>query len=137
MVRLFAAVSGLSVCLVAVLGTSPVAFGGVGGQIINGDSNGDIDRDISDPGCYPVWLLQRGSDPVNILSQKNLAARVAELEGLLSVANASLDTATADNASMAADLVTVRAGLEAADTALAKCLAGRDPVPVPGPEVEN
>jgi hypothetical protein len=74
---------------------------------------------------------------VNILSQKNLAARVAELEGLLSVANASLDTATADNASMAADLVTVRAELEAADTALAKCLAGRDPVPVPGPEVEN
>ena len=111
MVRLFAAILGLSVCLVAVPGTSPVAFGGVGGQIVNGD--------IID------------------LSPEDLASRVAVLEGLLSVANASLDTAAMDNAAMAADLVTVRAELEAADTALAKCLADPDPEPESRPAVEN
>ena len=111
MVRLFAAILGLSVCLVAVPGTSPVAFGGVGGQIVNGD--------IID------------------LSPEDLALRVAVLEGLLSVANASLDTAAMDNAAMAADLVTVRAELEAADTALAKCLDGPDPEPEPRPAVEK
>lgn len=111
MVRLFAAILGLSVCLVAVPGTSPVAFGGVGGQIVNGD--------IID------------------LSPEDLALRVAVLEGLLSVANASLDTAAMDNAAMAADLVTVRAELEAADTALAKCLADPDPEPESRPAVEN
>ena len=118
MVRLFAAVLGLSVCLLAVFGTSPVAFGGVGGQIINGDTNGDGDRMI-------------------ILCPEDLALRVAALEGLLSVANASLDTAATDNAAMAADLVTVRAELEATDAALAKCRAGPDPEPEPRPEVEN
>ena len=111
MVRLFAAILGLSVCLVAVPGTSPVAFGGVGGQIVNGD--------IID------------------LSPEDLALRVAVLQGLLSVANASLDTAAMDNAAMAADLVTVRAELEAADTALAKCLADPDPEPESRPAVEN
>ena len=137
MVRLFAAVLGLSVCLVAVLGTSPVAFGGVGGQIVNGDTNGDGDRDISDATYYLVWLFRGGPDPVAILCPEDLASRVAVLEGLLSVANASLDTAAADNAAMTADLVTVRAELEAADAALAKCRAGTDPVVDPGPEVEN
>ena len=111
MVRLFAAILGLSVCLVAVPGTSPVAFGGVGGQIVNGD--------IID------------------LSPEDLALRVAVLQGLLSVANASLDTAAMDNAAMAADLVTVRAELGAADTALAKCLADPDPEPESRPAVEN
>lgn len=111
MVRLFAAILGLSVCLVAVPGTSPVAFGGVGGQIVNGD--------IID------------------LSPEDLALRVAVLQGLLSVANASLDTAAMDNAAMAADLVTVRAELEAADTALANCLADPDPEPESRPAVEN
>ena len=111
MVRLFAAILGLGVCLVAVPGTSPVAFGGVGGQIVNGD--------IID------------------LSPEDLALRVAVLQGLLSVANASLDTAAMDNAAMAADLVTVRAELEAADTALAKCLADPDPEPESRPAVEN
>ncbi|MEC9352754.1 MAG: hypothetical protein VYD81_05520 [Planctomycetota bacterium] len=106
MVRLFAAVLGLSVCLVAVLGTSPVAFGG-------------------------------GPDPAAILCPEDLASRVAVLEGLLSVANASLDTAAADNAAMTADLVTVRAELEAADAALARCRTGTDPVVDPGSEVEN
>ena len=137
MVRLFAAVLGLSVCLLAVFGTSPAAFGGVGGQIINGDTNGDGDRDISDSTYYRVWLFGGGPDPVAILCPEDLASRVAELEGLLSVANASLDTAAMDNAAMAADLVTVRAELEAADTALAKCLADPDPEPESRPAVEN
>ncbi len=136
MVRLFAAVLGLSVCLFSGFGTSPVAFGGVGGQIINGDTNGDGDRNISDA-AYFVWLLRGGPDPVSILCPEDLAARVAKLEGLLSVANSSLDTASEENASMAADLVTVRAELEAADAALAKCLADPDPKPQPRPEVEN
>ena len=114
MVRLFAAILGLSVCLVAVPGTSPVAFGGVGGEIVNCDISA-----------------------ATYLGPEDLALRVAVLEGLLSVANASLDTAAMDNAAMAADLVTVRAELEAADTALAKCLADPDPEPESRPAVEN
>ena len=90
MVRLFAAVLGLSVCLVAVLGTSPVAFGGVGGQIVNGDTNGDGDRDISDATYYLRWLFQGGPEPVEIVCPVDQSDRVAELEAQLAAAQVQI-----------------------------------------------
>ena len=101
MVRLFAAVLGLSLCLLMVSSISPVAFGGDVVEVVNGDTNGDEERDISDATYYLRWLFRGGPDPVAIICPEDLGAMVTELEGALSAANDALAAVSSENETLA------------------------------------
>ncbi|MFP6632630.1 MAG: hypothetical protein VCD16_08335, partial [Planctomycetota bacterium] len=92
--------------------TSPAVFGGDGVDVVNGDTNGDGERDISDATYYLRWLFRGGPVPVAIICPEDQGALVAELEDRLTVAqdalgaaNAGLETANADNALQAEELL--------------------------------
>jgi len=88
--RLLAFVLVLSLCLFALSVTSPMVFGGAAGQTVNGDTNGDGDRDISDATYYLRWLFQGGPEPVEIVCPVDQSDRVAELEAQLAAAQVQI-----------------------------------------------
>lgn len=67
--------------LVAIAGEEPEAE-------LNGDTNGDGERDISDATYYLRWLFQGGPEPVEIVCPVDQGDRVAELEAQLAAGNA-------------------------------------------------
>ena len=118
MVRLFAAVLGLSLCLLMVSSISPVAFGGDVVEVVNGDTNGDGEGDISDATYYLRWLFRGGPDPVAIICPEDLGAMVTELEGALAVANDALAAASSENEILAGQAAGLEAELVAANDSL-------------------
>ena len=88
--RLLAFVLVLSLGLFALSVTSPLVFGGAAGQTVNGDTNGDGDRDISDATYYLRWLFQGGPEPVEIVCPVDQSDRVAELEAQLAAAQVQI-----------------------------------------------
>jgi hypothetical protein len=84
--RLLAFVLVLSLGLFALSVTSPLVFGGAAGQTVNGDTNGDGDRDISDATYYLRWLFQGGPEPVPIVCPEDQAELVTFLQGELAEA---------------------------------------------------
>ena len=81
MVRLFAAVLGLSLCLLMVSSISPVAFGGDVVEVVNGDTNGDGERDISDATYYLRWQLWTAREVVATPRDRDRYDRVLTLMG--------------------------------------------------------
>ena len=124
MKRLMAVVLVLSLCLFALSVTSPLVFGGAAGQTVNGDTNGDGDRDISDATYYLRWLFQGGPEPVEIVCPVDQSDRVAELEAQLAAANA-------ENAAQAEEMTSLQEQLEAANARIAE-LEGQDNSDCPG-----
>ena len=87
--------------LVAIAGEEPEAE-------LNGDTNGDGERDISDATYYLRWLFQGGPEPVEIVCPVDLGDRVAELEAQLVAANA-------ENASQAEQMTALQGQLDGAN----------------------
>ena len=130
--RLLAVVLVLSLGLFALSVTSPLVFGGAAGQTVNGDTNGDGDRDISDATYYLRWLFQGGPEPVEIVCPVDQSDRVAELEAQLAAAGdqlagaeAQLAAANAENAAQAEEMTALQGQLEAANARIAE-LEGQD-----------
>ena len=130
--RLLAVVLVLSLGLFALSVTSPLVFGGAAGQTVNGDTNGDGDRDISDATYYLRWLFQGGPEPVEIVCPVDQSDRVAELEAQLAAARdqlagaeAQLAAANAENAAQAEEMTALQGQLEAANARIAE-LEGQD-----------
>ena len=120
--RLLAVVLVLSLGLFALSVTSPLVFGGAAGQTVNGDTNGDGDRDISDATYYLRWLFQGGPEPVEIVCPVDQSDRVAELEAQLAAAGdqlagaeAQLAAANAENAAQAEEMTALQGQLDAAN----------------------
>ena len=110
MKRLMAVVLVLSLCLFALSVTSPLVFGGGAGEVVNGDTNGDGDRDISDATYYLRWLFQGGPEPVEIACPADQGDRVVELETQLAAVNA-------ENAAQAEQMTALQDQLAAANAA--------------------
>jgi len=145
MTRFFAAILCLSLCLFVVSITAPIVLGGDAVAVVNGDTNGDGDRDISDATYYLRWLFRGGPEPIAIICPEDQAARVSELESQLAtaqealgMANAELDIANTDNSMKAEEIVALQEQLAAANASLAECEAEPEPEPEPepGPEPE-
>ena len=141
MTRFFVAILCVSLCVFVVSVTSPAVFGGDGVDVVNGDTNGDGERDISDATYYLRWLFRGGPDPVAIICPVDQGALVAELEDRLTVAqdalgaaNAGLETANADNALQAEEILALREQLAAVTASLAECQTAPEPEPEPEPE---
>lgn len=119
MTRFFVAILCVSLCMFVVSVTSPAVFGGDGVDVVNGDTNGDGERDISDATYYLRWLFRGGPDPVAIICPEDLGAMVTELEGALAAANDALAAAAAENEILAGQAAGLEAELVAANDSLA------------------
>jgi hypothetical protein len=117
--RLLAFVLVLSLCLFGLSVTSPLVFGGAAGQTVNGDTNGDGDRDISDATYYLRWLFQGGPEPVEIVCPVDQGDRVAELEAQLAAANAENEALVDQNTAQAGQLTALQDQLTAANAQVA------------------
>ena len=110
MKRLMAVVLVLSLCLFALSVTSPLVFGGAVGQTVNGDTNGDGERDISDAVHLLQWLFSGGEPPVEIVCPVGQGDRVAELLTQLATAEAGLAAANAEIAVQAEQIAVLENG---------------------------
>ena len=87
----------LNAALLGVIAHQLVALAG-GGVVaeINGDTNGDGQRDISDATYYLRWLFQGGPEPVAFAGGPDHSAELAELEAQIVSLRADLETNAAE-----------------------------------------
>ena len=111
MKHLMAVVLVLSLCFFALFVTSPLVFGGAAGQTVNGDTNGDGDRDISDATYYLRWLFQGGPEPVEIVCPVDQSVRVAELEAQLAAVTRDLYDVNEENTAQAEQMTVLQQDL--------------------------
>ncbi|MCS5627983.1 MAG: hypothetical protein NZ935_10390, partial [Planctomycetes bacterium] len=78
--------------------TSPVVFGGDGVEVVNGDTNGDGERDISDATYYLRWLFQGGPEPVAFAGGPDHSAELAELRASIAALRTEVEVASVDAA---------------------------------------
>ena len=77
--------------LVAIAGEEPEAE-------LNGDTNGDGERDISDATYYLRWLFQGGPEPVAFADGPDHSAELAELRASIAALRTEVEVASSDAA---------------------------------------
>ena len=77
--------------LVAIAGEEPEAE-------LNGDTNGDGERDISDATYYLRWLFQGGPEPVAFAGGPDHSAELAELRASIAALRTEVEVASSDAA---------------------------------------
>lgn len=97
----------LNAALLGVIAHQLVALAG-GGAVaeINGDTNGDGERDISDATYYLRWLFQGGPEPVAFAGGPDHSEEIAELRASVAALRSDVDSVTAGSASNAAAITT-------------------------------
>ena len=100
----------LNAALLGVIAHQLVAIAG-GGAVaeINGDTNGDGQRDISDATYYLRWLFQGGPEPVAFAGGPDHTAAIAQLRASIAALRSDVEVVTAD-ATAIADLAATPAG---------------------------
>ena len=99
MKRLIAFALLLNACLLILAVHELVAIaGGEPEATVNGDTNGDGQRDISDATYYLRWLFNGGPEPVAFADGPDHSAELAELRASIAALRTEVEVASADAA---------------------------------------